>query len=120
MELVRADAVLATSEQPQRGKPLVQTERRIVKDRPELDRELLAADATLPDATGREEHRHTFTAMRAHGAVRPTQLRDERQRVVRVREVGNRFGKRLWRGGAWFHALNLGPHLGCVEHVIGA
>src|SRR5207248_11488029 len=39
-QFVRADAVLAVGEHPERGQPLVQPDRAILEDRAELDREL--------------------------------------------------------------------------------
>ena len=41
MQFIAGDAVLAIAEQPHGGKPLLKADRRILKDGPDLERELL-------------------------------------------------------------------------------
>jgi hypothetical protein len=118
VQLVGANPVLAIGEHPQRRKPLVETERRILEDRSDFDGELLAAGAALPDPTRRQKHRGNGAAVYTHGAVRPAKLGDERKRAVRVREVDNRLGQGLRCRSSFVHGLNLRSGLGCVKYVI--
>jgi hypothetical protein len=94
-QFVGADAVLGIGEKPDRGKPLVQTERGVFEDCPQLNRELLAADAALPDAPGFEEHRIGRFTMGAHSASGPAKELKKLKRGVLVGEVGNRFAQGL-------------------------
>src|SRR5207249_2260460 len=49
-EFVRTDPVLRVGRKPDSGEPLVQAERRVLKDRPEFDAELFLARLAFPDA----------------------------------------------------------------------
>lgn len=103
---VGADAVLAVGQHPDSGKPLVQSKRRVLKDRPHLDRELLPADAALPDTPSLEEHRVRRVTMGAHDARRPAKELKELERDIRISEVGHRFAKGL-RSLELCHTVNL-------------
>lgn len=92
---VGADAVLGIGQHPDRGKPLVQPERRVLKDCPELNRELLAAGAAFPDPASLEEHRVGRVTVGAHDARRPAQELKELERDVRVSEITDRFAQSL-------------------------
>ena len=71
----RTDARAGTGEKPNRREPLVQTKRRILKDRPGLDGELLLASQAFPQKTGRQIGMPFATALGAHRAIRPSPLR---------------------------------------------
>jgi len=105
-QFVGADAVLAVRQHPQRGEPLVEPNGAILKDRPELDRELPSAIAALPDAAGFEEAGIRRFAGGATDALRPTQRREEGQRDIGVREVADGLGQRIGQVFG-FHAPNV-------------
>ena len=48
-EFVGADPVLAVGDEPDGGEPLVEAERRVLEDRPDLDGVLLLAGLALPE-----------------------------------------------------------------------
>ena len=107
-QFVGADAVLAIGEHPEGGEPLVEPNGRVLKDRPELDGELLLAALALPDAASREEGDFLGLAQRAGRAIGPAELRDEFERGVGVREVADRFDEILRLVGS--HCYGLGGH----------
>lgn len=102
--LVGADAVLAVHGHPEARKPLVQADRRILEDGPELNRELLLASGALPDATRREEGMLLTLAARAVDTFRPAQANQERKANIGVREVADRFDQRGGNSRGLFHA----------------
>ena len=87
--LVAADAVLAVHKHPHGRQPLGERNRAVLKNRADLDAELLAAFAALPDSTGRHERGVLRSAMRAGNAARPAKPSDEHCRYVNVAEVGD-------------------------------
>ena len=103
---IRANAVLAIRNHPNGDKPLVQTNRRILKDGPDLDRELpmMVDGLALPLVLILEED-HVFPATSGAGynAIRPAQLDHEVEAVVRVGEVNHSLLESLWS----FHDLFL-------------
>jgi hypothetical protein len=68
---VATDSIAAVYEHPKRGKPLVQRDRGILKDGPELHRELFVAVFTLPAALRLEVIMLFVAARGALGAIRP-------------------------------------------------
>jgi hypothetical protein len=77
-QLVARDTVLAIGDQPDSGKPLVEADRRILKDGPDLDRELLLAALALPNPSGANERVFAMPASGAKDfASRPAQTEDE-------------------------------------------
>jgi hypothetical protein len=96
--LARADTVLAVDEQPERGQPLVQAERRILKDRPGLQRELWAGmlHVALPAAhAGEPDHMLGATDRTRHLAVRPAEFREKLAAVLEISEVEDGVLERL-------------------------
>jgi hypothetical protein len=94
-DFVGADAVLGIGEKPNSGKPLIQSKRRVLKDRPHLDRELLTADAALPDTPSLEEHRVFGVTVGAGDTLRPAKELKELERDIGISEVGHRFAESL-------------------------
>jgi hypothetical protein len=76
-EFVRANPVLRVGSKPDSGKPLVQTERRILKDRADLDRVLLLTRLALPEVASGQVGVLRAAALRADRPVRPAQASDE-------------------------------------------
>src|SRR5207253_980810 len=102
------NTVLAIQNQPHCRKPLIQTERRILEDSPDLHRELpfRMPIAALPAELILEEADLIATADRAGNAVLPlwTAKREILQAVLRNGEVEDRFLKALRFVGG-FHDL---------------
>ena len=118
-QFVGADAVLRVREQPDRRKPLVQAERRILEDGSDLDGEVLAALASAtPNPARLQERRLRCSATRADYARRPAKLHDKGEANVRVREVADRFGQSV--GGSVFfeHGPNLSNYACGVKYII--
>ena len=94
-DLIRADTVAAVGNQPDRGQPLIKADRRFVKERADLHRELFAACGSfaLPNAARLKEHRFLGSTVRALNPVRPTLRREVLQRVVRIGEVNDCFSQ---------------------------
>lgn len=97
---VGADAVLVVDQHPERGQPLVQSDRRILEDRPDLDRELLAwvLGPALPAAVVGEVGDLGTPAGRAGDAVRPPQPRQELLAGIGVGKDADRFQQGLGGG----------------------
>ena len=95
-DLAGRDAVAAPGEHPHRDHPLVEANRGILKDGPDLDRGLFAAILTLPQAPLPHEGdgSRTATHTRAHGAFRPAHLGHEI-----VGNVGGKVAGRFLKGG---------------------
>jgi hypothetical protein len=99
--LVRTDAVLTIRNHPNSDEPLVERQRRILKDSPDLGGELpFGVDAlALPLPLILEEH-HILAATSGAGdfAIRPAQLDHEVEAVIGVREVDDGLLECLWLG----------------------
>src|SRR6266404_2948580 len=98
MNLPRANAVLGIGEQPHCAEPLVEANRRVLKDRSHLDAELCArmASLALPHAARRYKANFVRAAVRAYNAVRPAAGDYVGKAIVRVGKVDNRFLKCFW------------------------
>ena len=94
---ITADAVLAVREHPCCGKPLVQANRGILKDSPNLDGELALGvmASTLPSAPRGIEANLLRSATGTRNALRPSPYRKVVDAVVRIRKVDNCFLKAL-------------------------
>ena len=91
-DLVGTDAVLAIGNKEHRAEPLVQTEGRILKDSPDLDRELLFAVQALPHEPGAEERGALGLAPRAYrNAIIPAKASEELNAGKLVGEIFDRF-----------------------------
>ena len=95
---VRTDSILTVGDHPNGSQPLVEANRRILKDSPDLSRELpLGMDTlALPLSLIGEETGILATASRAHDAVRPAQADHIGQRVSGIREVFDCFFECSW------------------------
>jgi hypothetical protein len=104
-KLPRTNAVLAISQEPHSRKPLVQTERGVFKDRPDLHGELAlrVVSAALPTQALLLKGDFGASAGRANYTVRPTARNKVRQTIGRLRESHNCFLKALWINA--FHNL---------------
>lgn len=115
-QLVRRNAVLAVRKHPDRRKPLVQTKRRVLEDRSDLNGILLLTRLALPYATCGQERLLFARTLRTHWTIRPAQIRYERKRNVRIGEVSNRFEKCGRDFGLLAHGMQFTP-LGQVSQV---
>jgi hypothetical protein len=88
-EFIRADSIFAVGDHPHSNKPLVEGQRRILKDCPDLSGKLpFRMDAlALPLALISEEHRVFPPTSWAFNAARPAQLDHVREAVVRIPEM---------------------------------
>src|SRR5205085_889622 len=104
--LVRTDSVLAIGNHPNAREPFIQTKRAILKNRPDLGRELASRMFffALPHATRTDEPYAGASASRAMHSIRPTQANHKGMRYVGVSEMFDRFEKCLRFG---FHDPNL-------------
>jgi len=91
-----ADAVLAVGQQPKCGHPLVQSKRRVLKDRLDLQCELLLAAITEPQLTSLNERVLFDSAPWADDmAIWPAQFHREIEGPLRITEVDDGFLKCL-------------------------
>src|SRR5439155_2093351 len=99
-DFVAADAVLAVDEHPQRRQPLVQADRAVLENRPDLHGELLFAAPAFPQrASAHPVGRFGSGATaRAFGAVRPPERGDERNAGFDIGEVFDRAEQGVWSG----------------------
>jgi hypothetical protein len=113
--LIAADSIFAVGNHPGSGKPFIQGDRGILKNRFGFDGKLLAAFGALPDAASLEEHRFLGSAVLAYDAHRPAAVRDFAQRVIRVGVVSDG----LHQGGGFdvFHASSMPEKRGCVNDI---
>ena len=95
---IGTDSVLAVREHPNGSKPLVQRDRRILKDSPDLHAELpMVMDRlALPLLLVFEEASISATASRAFDAVRPAQANHISESVIGISEVNDRFLECFW------------------------
>jgi hypothetical protein len=95
---VGAYSVLAVGNHPDSCEPLVQRDRRILKDSPDLYRELpFSVDAfALPLALDFEESSVLAATGGAHDAARPSQLDHVGQRVIGISEEPDCFLQCVW------------------------
>ena len=95
---IRTDSVLAVRDDPDCHEPLVQAERGILEDAPNLDAELPMVMHTLalPFALISKKPRIGAPASRADYAARPSPSHKVIQATVCVAEIDNRFLQRLW------------------------
>jgi hypothetical protein len=98
-DFVAADAVLAVDKHPQRRQPLVQSDRTVFEDAPDLDGELLFASTALPERTSAQAIAGVLvgSAGGAYDAIRPA--------------------KRSYKGDAGF---NIGEVADCSEQGVGS
>ena len=84
--LVGTDSVLAVNQHPHCDKPLVQSDWRILKDSPDLDRELVfcMASLALPPVLVGEEHHVLAPTSGTLDAIRPAQLNHVSEAVPRL------------------------------------
>src|ERR1022692_710060 len=121
-DLVGTDTVFAVGQHPRRGKPLVQRNRTILVDRPDLDRELALGmvTATLPSAPLRVELAYFFRPTTGTNdlAILPAPYRNVINTVIRIREVDNRFLKASGlRFHCVFHEQNIAKITGRVKVI---
>jgi len=97
MQFVRRDAVTVARNKPKRRQPLVESDRRVLKDRADLGRKLPFAVAAVPAAILCEvrDGGRAATHTGARDAVRPAVLNEEVVRDLRVRELSHRLQHRL-------------------------
>ncbi len=107
VDLVGGHAVLAVGDHPDRDEPLVQAERAVLEDRPDLGGELAAGvdRLALPHPAGLDEAHVRGAARRAAHTLGPAKADHRGQRHVGVREVAD--GVREGEGFV-AHGLTLG------------
>jgi len=115
---ITGDSVLGIRDEPHARKPLVESQRGILKDRANLDGELPLGmmGAALPAKLILEEANLVAPAGRArHNAIGPAAFRDVGEAVVGNREIKDCFLKGL--GSVGFHELILPRTLGLVKYI---
>jgi len=92
VNLHTGDAILAIDKHPESSHPLVQAERRILKDCADLHRELLIASTAEPDAASLNKVVPLrVTARTNHLAIRPTEFHGVVETALWIGEVNDRF-----------------------------
>ena len=88
-DFVRTDSVFAIRNEPNCDEPLVESERRILTDSPDLGRELPLGMLRLafPQATSRDESNVFASASGTHDAIGPATLNHEREAVIGIGEM---------------------------------
>ena len=111
----RADAVLAVAENPVSAHPLIEAQGGVLKDRSDLEGELLFAALAVPDLASLDEGVLLRTAARAaNNTVREPQVERVLESTVSVREVDDCLLECV-RG---FHDSRIGRIALCVKYVI--
>jgi hypothetical protein len=96
VNLHTGNAVLTVDEEPEASHPLIEAERRILKNRSQFQTELLLALVTKPHAASLDERVLRLAATRANNvAIRPAQLLCVFEAAVRIGEVNDRFLKSI-------------------------
>ena len=97
---IAADPVFAIGDHPNCDEPLIQRQRGILEDSPNLDGELFASvfALALPEAASGEEAHLGASASGADNAIRPAALNHEREAIVGIGEVDYRLLESLWFG----------------------
>jgi hypothetical protein len=118
-DFIGTDSVFAIGNQPDGGKPLVQTERRILEDGSDLDRELSFRmfALALPQSAAWQKVDFRGPAAWTGYTTRPSSLCNIIQAVVGIREVQDCFLKGLWFFGHDFPRKQngtIGPYLSQV------
>jgi len=115
-DLVAGDAILAVEQHPVGNHPFSDVERRILKDRPYLDRELRLAAFAKPEPPRLDEAVFFRSATRAGDAFGPAQLDGVGQSIVGIGEHDHRLLQRF-RGFCRVHEHRL-PVVGqCVKYI---
>jgi hypothetical protein len=90
VNLHAADTILAINQHPKRCHPLIHAERRILKNRIDLERELLVASTTEPQLARLDEVALLGTATRANDlAIGPAQFDGVLESAARIGEVND-------------------------------
>ena len=89
-QLVRGDPVLRVGRKPHGRQPLVEAQRRVLEDRPDLDAELFLTALALPDPARLEVGVLSSLAARANRAVRPAEVGYQVDAYIPIREVPDR------------------------------
>jgi hypothetical protein len=91
-EFITANTVLAIAQHPKRGHPLIESDRRIFHDRPDLQGELLLAGVAKPDTASLDKRVLSRIAARTRNlTVRPSQFDRVGKATVRIGEVNDGF-----------------------------
>ena len=113
-DLTRANSVLAVAEQPEATHPLIQTQRRVLKDSADFKAELPLAAITLPDTPGFDEGVFFGTTARARNyTVRPAKVDSALKSAVGIAEMDDGFLKCVRR----FHDSNVRLLFPCVNYI---
>src|SRR5262249_37757182 len=98
--LITAHAVLAVSQHPHCEEPLVQSDRRLLKDRSNLDGKLRlrVARLALPETPRRNKGNVFASARWADNALRPSATHKVRDAVIRISKIDDCVLQRLWFG----------------------
>jgi len=113
--LIAGDAIPAISEHPDDHHPLIQSDRAILEDRPNLQAELLLAAIALPNAARLDKGVTLGTTARARNqTARPTIVERKLKGTVFIGEV-NDGGLKSLRG---VHESNVRSFIACVKYVI--
>jgi len=98
VNLHAANTVLAIDQQPESGHPLVESKRRILKNRSQFQSELFFAVVAKPDAASLDERVFSAIAARANNfAIRPAEFLCILESAVRIGEVNDGFLESVWR-----------------------
>src|SRR4051812_30978114 len=117
MKLVTTHSILATGQQPHGGKPLCETDGGILKNRPNLYRELLPVmlPSALPDTPIRQKDNILMAAGRTNHTVWPAQGNHKVEAGIFIGEIPDCFCQGLW---AIAHIKIIASISWCVKYII--
>lgn len=114
VNLHTGNTILAIDHHPETRHPSIKSKRRVLKDRTDLQRELLVATTAEPDAASLDEVVFIETATRAnHFAIRPAKADSVVEGPVRIGEVNDGLLESAWRP----HVKTVGLLFGCVKYI---
>jgi hypothetical protein len=112
--LAGANSVLAIADHPERAHPLIQTQRGILKNGSDFERELLLASRAKPNPARLDKRVFLGAATRARNyTVWPAKIERILKAAVGIAEINNRILKGLGRGDG----SNLRRIALCVKYI---
>lgn len=114
-DLAGANAILAITDHPKGAHPFVESQRRILENRTDFERELLLASLAEPHAAGADERMLLRAATGARNyAIRPAKVERILKAAVRIAEVNNRVLECVRR----FYVVIMRLFAMCVKYII--
>jgi len=118
MKLHAGDTVLAIAEHPESSHPLVEGERRVLKDRPNLERELFVTATAEPNpARFNEVILSRATAQTSYFAIWPAKFLGVFKATFRIGKVNDGLLQSLWRFHLGVRKTTVRQLFACVKYI---